>query len=171
MAQRAGGTRAICPVKGDGRMLAFAERFLAAGAGGAGGTAEAERLRPALAHFAAWLEKEGIEEDGVDRDALDRYLYHLALEGANSARLDQAVDALKGYFAYRAEQLGQAKQAAEGPGGAQQSASAQGAPANPAAGLTHFSETEAERERYIRTQWALSDAFYGIRPEKEKGDA
>jgi|GEM_PF-2872117 len=152
-------------------MLAFAESFLAAGTGGEGAAADAERLRLALVHFAAWLEKEGIAEETVDRADLDRYLYYLALEGANSGRLDLAVDALKGYFAYRAEQLAQVNQGVKAQHGAQQSPDEQSIAPNPAAGLTHFGETEAERERYIRSQWALSDAFYGIRPVKEKSDA
>lgn len=152
-------------------MLAFAERFFAAGAGSEGGTASTKRLRPALVHFAAWLEKEGLTEDALDREALDRYLYHLALEGANSARLDQAVDALKGYFAYRAEQIGRSNQVGEAPNLVSQSTDQENAPPNPAAGLTYFGGTEAERERYIQAQWGLADAFYGIRLREGKDDA
>jgi len=98
----------------------------------------------ALAHFAAWLAARGLDEAHVGQPQLDEYLYHLALEGANSARLDQAVAALKGYFAFRA--------------------SREGAP-DPADGLCYFGETGEARERYIKAEWALSDAFYGIAPD------
>lgn len=118
-------------------MLAFREDFLAS-EGAAG-------LRPALDHFEAWLQEQGLGEGRVDGAALERYLYSLALAGANSARLDEAVRALKSYFAWRAVRTGAA---------------------DPAAGLTLFSEPSEEREQYIRREWAMSDLFYGIVPEK-----
>jgi site-specific recombinase XerD len=120
-------------------MLAYAERYLTA--------ADAAALRPALDHFAVWLGQSGLDEAGVSRPDLDRYLYTLALEGANTAALDQAVLALKGYFAYRAREAGAA---------------------DPAAELVPFSETPSDRERYIKTEWGLSDAFYGIVPEQRR---
>lgn len=127
-------------------MLAYAEGYLKA----AGRAA----LRPLLDHFAAWLERSGLDEEGVSRSDLDRYFYTLALEGANTAALDEAVLALKGYFAYRAQEAGAA---------------------DPAAELVPFGETPSDREQYIRAEWGLSDAFYGIVPEpgrsRPDGDA
>lgn len=120
-------------------MLTYAERFLA--------PEDTAPLRPMLAHFAAWMAGCGLAEAAVGRPDLDQYLYALAVEGANSAALDRAVQALKGYFAYRAEQ--------------------EGAP-DPAAGLTFFGESEGERERYIKAEWGLSDAFYGIVPDRRR---
>ncbi|HEY8347395.1 MAG TPA: hypothetical protein VIL07_09025 [Symbiobacteriaceae bacterium] len=118
-------------------MLAYRESFLA--------TEGAADLQPALDHFATWLRERGLSEDQVDRASLDQYLYDLAVAGANSARLDEAVRALKGYFAWRAARTGID---------------------DPAAGLRLFSEPEQEREQYIRREWAMSDLFYGIVPEK-----
>lgn len=109
---------------------------------GAGGLAEI------LAHFAAFLAAEGLAESRVGRPELDRYLYTLALEGANSARLDAAVGALKGYFGFRAALTGAS---------------------DPAAGLSFFGSAEDDREKYIRTEWGLSDAFYGILPDRGRG--
>lgn len=120
-------------------MLAYAEGYLK----------EPDRaaLRPLLDRFAAWLEQSGLDEAAVSRSDLDRYFYALALEGANTRQLDQAVLAIKGYFAYRAQAAGVN---------------------DPAAGLELFSETPSDRERYIQAAWGLSDAFYGIVPEPER---
>lgn len=124
-------------------MLTYAERYLAA--------ADAAHLRPALERFSAWLGENGLAEGAVTRPDLDRFLYALALDGANSATLDQAVLALKGYFACRAREAG--------------------AP-DPAADLGLFGETDGQRERYIKTEWSMADAFYGIPQEKRRdGDA
>ena len=105
-------------------------------------------LRPVLAHLEAWLAAQGLPEEAVGPPELDQYLYQLALEGANSATLDRGVAALKGYFAYRAAR--------------------EGSP-DPAAGLSYFGEAGGERERYIKAEWGLSDAFYGIAPDHRRG--
>lgn len=118
-------------------MLAFAERFLAA--------ADAAPLRPVLDRFGAWLGEQGLAEGAVSRSDLDQFLYALALDGANSAALDRAVLALKGYFACRAREAGAH---------------------DPAAELGFFGETDGQRERYIRAEWGMADAFYGILPDK-----
>lgn len=120
-------------------MLAYAESYLKA--------PDRAALRPVLDHFAAWLERSGLDEAGLSREDLDRYFYALALEGANTAQLDQALQALKGYFAYRAQEAGAA---------------------DPAAGLVPFGETPSDREQYIKAEWGLSDAFYGIVPEQRR---